>query len=260
MDKATNVDGVMVSYEKRGSGPPLLLVHGSFSDHRSNWEYVAGVLAERFTTYAIARRGRGETEATTGHAIEDEGKDVVAVLEAIGEPTFLLGHSYGAHVALRAALMAPDRVKKLVLYEPPWPGILSDDAFHALTERVKISDWDGFSREFFQRVLLIPSEEIDALRKTVHWAPIVQDAKHSWGDIQAVAKYRFRANEFEAVKKPVLLQVGSESKGDLYATKALAGVLGHARIDVLEGQAHEGMTTAPEQYARRVMSFLQTAA
>jgi pimeloyl-ACP methyl ester carboxylesterase len=55
---------------------------------------------------------------------------------------------------------------------------------------------------------------------------------------------------------PVLLQVGSESPRHLYVTDALAAVLPDARIGELPGQAHEGMTTAPEMYAEAVSRFL----
>lgn len=44
-----------------------------------------------------------------------ESRDVVAVIRSIGEPVFLLGHSYGAQTALAAAVQVPDRVRKLVL-------------------------------------------------------------------------------------------------------------------------------------------------
>ena len=113
-----------ISYDRYGKGPPLVLVHGSFSNHVSNWEFVKPLLEDRFTVYAVARRGRGETDATDEHSVPDEGADVAAVLAAIGEAVFLLGHSYGGQVALAAAARAPERVQKLVLYEPPWPTAL----------------------------------------------------------------------------------------------------------------------------------------
>ena len=37
MQRITSPAGVTVSYDKYGSGPPLVLVHGSFSDHNANW-------------------------------------------------------------------------------------------------------------------------------------------------------------------------------------------------------------------------------
>ncbi|MCA1562400.1 MAG: alpha/beta fold hydrolase [Acidobacteria bacterium] len=117
--------GTTVSYSRYGSGPPLVLVHGAFSDDETNWEFVKPILRERFTVYAIARRGRGETDVTEGHSLDDEVEDVAAVIRAVGEPVFLLGHSYGAHCSVAAAALDPRSIRKLVLYEPAWPWIVS---------------------------------------------------------------------------------------------------------------------------------------
>jgi len=56
---------------------------------------------------------------------------------------------------------------------------------------------------------------------------------------------------------PVLLQVGSESLRELYVTDALVAAQPDARVEVLAGQAHEGMTTAPAQYVASVLGFLR---
>jgi pimeloyl-ACP methyl ester carboxylesterase len=93
MQRLTSPAGTTVSYDRYGSGPPLVLVHGSFSDHRTNCAFVKPLFERLFTVHAIARRGPGETAATEGHSLEDESADVVAVTRAIGEPAFLLGHS-----------------------------------------------------------------------------------------------------------------------------------------------------------------------
>lgn len=55
---------------------------------------------------------------------------------------------------------------------------------------------------------------------------------------------------------PFLLQIGSDSPRHLYITDALAAVLPDVRIEELPGQAHEGMTTAPDLYAEAVTRFL----
>jgi hypothetical protein len=47
--RVTSPGGVTVSYDRDGSGPPLVLVHGSFSDHRTNWEFVKPLFETRFT-------------------------------------------------------------------------------------------------------------------------------------------------------------------------------------------------------------------
>jgi len=63
MHQILSPNGVTISFDKYGSGPPLILVHGSFSNHQSNWEYVEPYLEPQLTKYAITRRGQGETDA-----------------------------------------------------------------------------------------------------------------------------------------------------------------------------------------------------
>jgi pimeloyl-ACP methyl ester carboxylesterase len=248
--------GVTVSYRKYGGGPPLVLVHGSFSDDDSNWEFVKPALEKEFTVYAIARRGRGETGATAGHRLEDEAADTLAVIQTVGEPVFLLGHSYGAHCALLAASMEAVRVRKLVLYEPVWPRLFRREALNSLEALAAQGRWDDFAALFFIDVLSVPAAEIDAVRRSPVWAPIIADAPASLGDMRAVSAYNFQADRFRGLAVPTLLQIGTESPRDLYVTDALAAVLPDARIGALAGQAHEGMTTAPEMYAEAVIRFL----
>jgi len=256
MYSLTSPAHVTISYEKYGSGPPLVLVHGGFSDHHANWEFVKPLFEERFTVYAIARRGRGKTDATVNHSLEDESLDVVTLIRAIDEPVFLLGHSYGAQTALAAAAKIPERVAKLVLYEAPWPRILGKEALARLEILAQNSDWDSFALTFFRDQLFVPVEDLKQLQMTELWQPIIADAKASLNDLRALSRYDFNAEQFRSLQVPVLLQIGAESLRDLYVTDALAAVLPDVRIEELLGQAHEGMTTAPKMYAEAVSRFL----
>jgi pimeloyl-ACP methyl ester carboxylesterase len=256
MQRLTSPSGATVSFDQYGSGPPLVLVHGSFSDHNTNWVFVKPLLEGQFTVYAVARRGRGETSATEGHSLEDESRDVMAVMQAIGEPVFLLGHSYGAHTALAAAAAIPDHVRKLVLYEAPWPRIVARDIMGWLEELAGAGDWEGFAVRFFHESLSVSMEELDELRTTEHWPPIMADAQASLGDLRALSRYDFKAERFRELRVPVLLQIGAKSPRHLFVTDALAAVLHQAGIEELADQAHEGMTTAPGMYAEAVSRFL----
>jgi pimeloyl-ACP methyl ester carboxylesterase len=256
MQRIPSPAGATVSYDKYGSGPPLVLVHGAFSDHKTNWEFVKPLFEKQFTVYAIARRGRGETDGTEGHSLEDESRDIVAVIQSIGEPVFLLGHSYGAQTALAAAGKVPDRVRKLVLYEPAWPRVVGKEALARLEELAQAGDWEGLAVTFFRDRLSVPVEELDELRSTELWPSIIADAEASLGDLRALSRYDFKAERFRELRVPVMLQIGTESPRDLYVTDALAAVLPNVRIQELPGQAHEGMTTAPKMYAEAVSHFL----
>jgi pimeloyl-ACP methyl ester carboxylesterase len=256
MKTITGSTGATVSYSVQGSGPPLVLVHGAFSDHESNWTFVAPSLQQRFTVYAIARRGRGTTSATENHTVEDEARDVADVVRAIGAPVYLLGHSYGAHCALLAAAQLAGRVAKLVLYEPAWPRAIKADAVAALETLAAAGAWDQFAYAFFANTLHVPAEELDAVRSSELWWPIVADAPATLRDLRALVAYEFEPRRFAGIDIPVMLQIGSESPRDLYVTDALAAVLPDVRVDTLAGQAHEGMTTAPELYTEATQRFL----
>jgi pimeloyl-ACP methyl ester carboxylesterase len=179
-----------------------------------------------------------------------------ALIRAVAEPVFLLGHSYGAPCPLVAALLVPDRIRKLVVYEPPSPGAFKNEDVARLEALAGESDWDALAQTFFRDLLLVPDEEIRAVRSSPLWPPIVNDAKASLGDVRALMRYRFEPDRWHRLDVPVLLQVGSESPRGLCVTDALAAVLPNVRVETLLGQAHEGMTTAPGMYAEAVTRFL----
>jgi pimeloyl-ACP methyl ester carboxylesterase len=246
--------GATLSYERAGKGPLLVLVHGSFSDHETNWALVRPALEKHFTVYAIARRGRGKT--TSGPTLPDEAEDLAAFLASLAEPAYLLGHSYGAHVALRAAADSPRHVRKLVLYEPPWPDTAAPELLVRLKVKAADSDWNGLAEDFFSEVLGLTADDIDGLRAAGAWPSIVSDAEASLNDISALCNYQFDPATFRDLQVPVLLQVGTESPRDAFATDALASNLPHVEIQELEGQAHEAMNTDPRLYAQTTTRLL----
>ena len=115
--KVVSQDGTPIAVWRSGEGPPLVLIHGAAADH-NRWAPVLPALEERFTVFAIDRRGRGRSGDASDYALEREYEDVVAVVEAAGEGVDVLGPSYGGICALEAALLS-DRIRELVRYEPP---------------------------------------------------------------------------------------------------------------------------------------------
>lgn len=249
--------GVTISYDRHGSGPALLLVHGSFCDHRSNWQFVAPALAEAFTVHALARRGRGETDATQGHSVEEEAADVAALIAAIGGPVHLLAHSYGALIALVAAPQVRDRIGRLVLYEPPLPERFKRARLAELEELAAAKDWEGFTASFLRQELHLSDSDLDDLRAGPVWRQFVAAAPPTLQDLRELPEHALDPGRFAGLTMPVMLQVGTESHRDIYATDALAAVLPDARVAELPGQGHDAMFTAPDLYARQVLDFLR---
>jgi pimeloyl-ACP methyl ester carboxylesterase len=114
-ETVVSADGTPIAYWRSGDGPALVLVHGASADH-TRWEGVLPLLEPHVSVYAMDRRGRGGSGDRADYRLEDEVADVVAVVDAVG-PAALFGHSYGAVLALEAALRTGN-VRRLLIYEP----------------------------------------------------------------------------------------------------------------------------------------------
>ncbi|MCC4769296.1 hypothetical protein FXV91_03495 [Methanosarcina sp. DH2] len=60
MHTVRSKDGTMITFWKSGSGPPLVLIHGSTADH-TRWNPILPELEQMFTVYAVDRRGLGKS-------------------------------------------------------------------------------------------------------------------------------------------------------------------------------------------------------
>jgi len=112
---ATNGD-VRIAYETRGTGEPLLLVHG-LGYGRWGWEPLLEPLAEDFRVLFYDNRGIGDSDIPPGpYTARQLAEDAVAVLDAAGvEQADVVGTSLGGIAAQELALGFPDRVRRLVL-------------------------------------------------------------------------------------------------------------------------------------------------
>jgi pimeloyl-ACP methyl ester carboxylesterase len=252
MDHVTSADGTPIAYERSGSGPPLVLVHGSLNDH-GIWAAVAPAFAERFTVYAMDRRGRGESGDTTGSAMERQFEDVLAVIEAAEEPVDLVGHSFGAHCALGAAAMAPKRIKHLVLYEPP----PVDDVRSAVAEAFEKRPPDDAVAQFLEMNLGNSKEQVAALRETPFWSYLVGFAPTMPPEGRALMARAFDASRYASLSMPALFLQGSATADRLGRTmRELAAHIPHVEWHTFEGQGHAAMLTAPQPYSETVLAFL----
>ncbi|MFC5649887.1 alpha/beta fold hydrolase [Paenibacillus solisilvae] len=116
---ASSLDGTSISYETIGSGPGLVLVHGTCRA-AEHYRPLAEKLAAAFTVHVMNRRGRAASGAQgKNYSVAKECEDVTALLRETGS-SLLLGHSYGGFVGLEAARNCT--LKKLAVYEPAgWP-------------------------------------------------------------------------------------------------------------------------------------------
>jgi pimeloyl-ACP methyl ester carboxylesterase len=110
------VNGIRLAYERRGTGSPLVLLHGYPLDHHL-WDEVAPLLVDRFDLILPDLRGFGESSTVDSfYAMEDFASDIAALLDHLEiQKTAIVGHSMGGYVALAFARLYPERVSGLGL-------------------------------------------------------------------------------------------------------------------------------------------------
>ncbi|WP_276246186.1 alpha/beta fold hydrolase [Haladaptatus sp. YSMS36] len=259
----TSADGTKIAYERSGTGPPLVLVHGAMFD-RSIWELgdVRALLAEHATVYALDRRNHGDSESSDDFSPAAQFADVVAVVESIDEPVHLLGHSSGANYALWAAPQI-DNLRSLILHEPAAPP--DEGGGDALKETMAsmVGLLDSGQNE--QALAMVVGEfaqfapaELDVLRSSSVWdAHVDRFPQTLLPELEGAREYEWwNLAPFEDLSTPTLLLVGSES-GHKGMTERLHETMPNSRLATFEGYGHAAHLVTPDRYTDQVLSFIR---
>jgi len=253
-----SADGTRINFRRLGSGPALVLVHGSVSTH-TDWMRVAKLLSARFTCFVMDRRSHAHSgPGVSAYSIEREYEDIVAVLEAAGPGALLAGHSFGGICAMGAAMRHP--VPRLVLYEPPLPvgGHIAGEHLAAYASAVAEGDMDTALEIGLSKFTRLSAEAIAALRSSPAW-PRLRNLAPSWTrELEAMDSRPATVDHYRAIACPVLLLKGSVSPEHPMqnAARALAEALPDVRVETLAGQGHMALRDAPEMVARLMLDFL----
>lgn len=126
--KFVSANGLRFAYFEEGEGPLVLLVHG-FPDTAHSWDLARAQLARAgYRAVSPFTRGYAPTEvpSTEDFGAETLGRDVLALIEALGEKkAVVVGHDWGASAAYAAASIAPERLEMMITVSIPHPaGVL----------------------------------------------------------------------------------------------------------------------------------------
>ncbi len=231
---------------RAGVGPPLLLIHGSATDHTAWSIQLAGPLRERFTLIAYDR-GAG--------SIEDQAE---AAADLLPDGGMVIGSSFGAVVALELLRRHGARISGAVMIEPPMGA--TDDApaapaaFLGQFDHLVATAGGPAAAEFFLRTVLGDTlyDRIPAAfqeRSKARWAEIRSDS-------EALIAYRPRYAELAAITTPVQLLGGARSAPYFRPTlDALRAALPDARLEIIPAAGHMLQAEAHRAFAEIVIRF-----
>jgi pimeloyl-ACP methyl ester carboxylesterase len=251
---------VRLAHEERGSGAPLVLVHGTAST-RASWDELLELVSGSFRTVRYDRRGYGASSELGATRVEHHGDDLIELVRELGAgPALVCGHSFGALVALDVLLREPELVRAAVLVEPPMLWLASSGAeamarMHAAREEVAtvsgaVAAITRFSLELCgQRGLAAAGRERgeESLRHPRAFA----------ADLEAAASWSVAPADLESIAKPVVLVAGVHTAAHWREpSEALARLIPGAALHEADS-AHLVPIEAPEVVAGAIWSLAQ---
>jgi pimeloyl-ACP methyl ester carboxylesterase len=255
-------------WREAGAGPGVVCLHANASGC-GQWRALMARLADRFRVLAPDSYGCGRSpdwHSDRTISLQDEVDLIEPVFERAGEPFVLVGHSYGAAVALRAVVRRPERVRALVVYEPTLFSLIEADgpapneadgirqAVASAGAALEAGDADAAARCF-----------IDYWTASGNWAGTPDEQKPAIA--QAVRNVRRWAHalftestplaDFARLGMPVLYLSGALSTASARGVdRRLVAALPNVTHLCLPGLGHMGPVTHPEVVNQAIEGFL----
>jgi proline iminopeptidase len=269
-------DGCHLWTVELGHGDPLVFCHGG-PGLWDTFEDLAALFTASFRTIRWDQRGCGRSQRRGPYSVGRSIRDLDAVRHQLAGPrTVLLGHSWGAHLALRYAIEHPDRVSHLIYVSGT--GIDPGRAWHGHYERNlrrrlgdRLGRWEALGHR-------TRSEDEDRELATLQWSADFADPGTAleqaermatpWlgvnyecnAAINAEVKQYLNATDMAAqcrvLAMPVLIVDGSEDIRPRWAVDSLHRALPDAHRVNLAGAGHLPWVEEPDGFRRAVADFL----
>lgn len=256
-------------FREAGEGSGVVCLHSNASSS-GQWRGLMDLLAPKFRVLAADSYGAGKsppwpTDRTT--TLRDEAALLEPVFARAGEPFAFVAHSYGAAVALVAALAQPRRVRAMALYEPTLFAVVD-------AESPPPNDAEGICAAVARAVAALDAGDADAAAGYFidYWmgagswartpeprkAPIVASIRNIRGWSRCLLREPTPASAFAALDMPVLYMVGKESPASSRAVaRILTRVLPRVEVVEFDGLGHMAPVTNPDVVNAAISRFLE---
>jgi pimeloyl-ACP methyl ester carboxylesterase len=255
-DIIETANGMTIRVAAMGEGEPVVLVHGT-TGNAEGWAFVAPELAADFRVITYDRRGRGQSGDSPDYSFEGEADDLLAVLAWAGAPVHLVGHSFGARVAMLAAQMSAD-IATLVLYEPPLAvEAVPAGTYEAIEEATRVGDWAEVLARFLPLAELTDDEIAWLRADPPSWDAAMDGARTVARETRAVRACPVDLEALRRVGVPSLVLRGGETTSPIFldGLDDVAAALG-ATVERIGGQRHIATVGAPDALAAAIRQFI----
>ncbi len=271
------LDGGALVGHRGGAGPVALMLHGgpAFPDYMGG---CANLLADRLDCIRYTQRGVAPSAEVPPYTIETHVADAVRVLDTLGvDEAWLVGHSWGGHLALHVLLAHPDRAAGVICIDP----LGAYDVFEPFgrnlrsrltpEEQARIDEIEARRRageatyeELLERGMLIwPAFFVDPTT-SASVAPERVGLQCSTETNRSISEHYAAGtlpNGLPGVPElPALFVHGRESPMPLESSTETAKLLPGARLVLIDGAGHYPWVECPDAFRDAVVGFLDSLA
>lgn len=265
--KFADVGGVRIHYQEKGSGVPIVLIHG-FASSVYTWKDEFDVLAQKYHVIAVDLKGFGFSAKPDGdYTRHAQGELVAALLDQLKiDKAWIVGNSMGGETAINVALSHPDKVLGLVLIDSsgvkvagasslsPW--YLQIPAVGRLLTALAMTS-DGLVRKGLETSFYDDSKISDD-RVAFYYQPL----RTSGGQLAVTrAKAQFEMlpieDKLSTISVPTLIIWGAEDELiPLEAGKKMNSLIKGSKLVVIEKCGHVPQEEKPESVIKEIENFV----
>ena len=241
----TSKDGTSIAYDKRGSGPALILIDGAFCGRNMGpMPKLAPLLAPHFTVYNYDRRGRGDSPDIRPFTADSEYEDLAALIDIAGGSAHLYGTSSGAGLALFASARGLP-INRLALFEPPFTDVPGGKpmpkGYQEELERLVAADRRADVVKYFMTKMIgMPAIMMPLMRLNPGWKAMLHNAPSLPHDAAIMQGYGFPTAAARSIRVPTIVISGDRTFKQLKEPVRLTReTIPGARFASLPGQSHD---------------------
>jgi pimeloyl-ACP methyl ester carboxylesterase len=271
--KAVVLNGDSLHYIDLGKGDPVIFIHGGLGDYRG-FGAQRDTFSKNHRVIVYSRRyafpDKQPIKDSLNYTIDPHVKDLVEFIKVLNlGRVHLVGHSYGAVVALQTTLGHPELVRSLTLGEPPYPSLLQnipgeDTIWENFMSKFKNPSAEAFKKgdnekavEIFINGVMedssffshIPPEFREAMMVNSPELRAIVLTKDPYPDVAC--------DQLQKIKVPVLLVGGDRSPAALKATtNQLDRCLDGNELAILPNASHGLQNENPSEFNKIVLRFI----
>jgi 3-oxoadipate enol-lactonase len=258
-----SVNGITLSYsDSGGDGPAVVLSHGYLMDS-SMFDLQVAALAPEYRVITWDERGFGGTSATAPFTYWDSAADVLGLLDHLGiRQAVVGGMSQGGFLSLRAALLAPERVRALILIDSQ-SGLENPEVVPAYEQMEQIWMEQGPApvQDVVASIILGPPDgAVDYAPWFAKWA--AWDADGLRIAFRCLLDRDDITDRLAEIKCPALIVHGTADAAIPIADAEImqAGLAGPVTLVPVEGGTHASNMSHPDPVNAAILDFLRAVA